>query len=45
MRAGVRAGLPYGAASALLGLSFGVLARPLMGPVATIVAGKIVYKQ
>ncbi len=43
MRAGVRAGLPYGAASALLGLSFGVLARPLMGPVATIVMSVIVF--
>src|ERR1700759_64190 len=41
--AGFRAGLPYGAASLLLGLSFGVLARPLMGPVATIVMSTIVF--
>ena len=41
--AGVRTGLPYGAASLLLGLSFGVLARPVMGPVATIVMSTIVF--
>lgn len=41
--AGLRAGLPYGAASLLLGLSFGVLARPLLGPVATIVMSTIVF--
>jgi 4-azaleucine resistance transporter AzlC len=41
--AGVRAGMPYGATSLLLGLSFGVLARPLMGPVATIVMSVIVF--
>jgi 4-azaleucine resistance transporter AzlC len=41
--AGVRAGLPYGAASLLLGVSFGVLARPLMGPVAAIVMSTIVF--
>jgi 4-azaleucine resistance transporter AzlC len=41
--AGLRAGLPYGAASLLLGLSFGVLARPVMGPVATIVMSTIVF--
>ena len=41
--AGLRAGLPYGAASLLLGLSFGVLARPLMGPLATIVMSTIVF--
>ncbi len=43
VRAGLRAGLPYGAASLLLGLSFGVLARPLMGPVATIVMSTVVF--
>ena len=43
MRAGLRAGLPYGIASLLLGLSFGVLARPLMGPVATIVMSVVVF--
>jgi predicted branched-subunit amino acid permease len=41
--AGLRAGLPYGAASLLLGLSFGVLARPVLGPVATIVMSTIVF--
>jgi 4-azaleucine resistance transporter AzlC len=35
--------VPYGAASLLLGLSFGVLARPLMGPAATIVMSTIVF--
>src|SRR6201985_2959543 len=43
VRAGLHAGLPYGAASLLLGLSFGVLARPLMGPAATIVMSTIVF--
>jgi 4-azaleucine resistance transporter AzlC len=43
VRAGLRAGLPYGIASLLLGLSFGVLARPLMGPVATIVMSVVVF--
>ncbi|HEX3689448.1 MAG TPA: AzlC family ABC transporter permease [Solirubrobacteraceae bacterium] len=41
--AGLHAGLPYGAASLLLGLSFGVLARPVMGPTATIVMSAIVF--
>jgi 4-azaleucine resistance transporter AzlC len=43
VRAGLRAGLPYGAASLLLGLSFGVLARPVMGPAATIVMSVVVF--
>ena len=43
MQAGLRAGLPYGAASLLLGLSFGVLARPVMGPLATIVMSVVVF--
>ena len=43
MRAGLRAGLPYGMASLLLGLSFGVLARPVMGPAATIVMSVLVF--
>jgi 4-azaleucine resistance transporter AzlC len=41
--AGLRAGVPYGAASLLLGLSFGVLARPVMGPVAAIVMSTVVF--
>ena len=41
--AGARAGAPYGVASLLLGFSFGVLARPVMGPVAAIVMSVIVF--
>jgi 4-azaleucine resistance transporter AzlC len=41
--AGVRAGLPFGAASLLLGVSFGILARPVMGPVAAIVMSVVVF--
>jgi 4-azaleucine resistance transporter AzlC len=41
--AGLRAGIPYGLASLLLGFSFGVLARPVMGPVAAIVMSVIVF--
>jgi 4-azaleucine resistance transporter AzlC len=43
LAAGVRAGVPYGAAGMLLGLSFGVLARPVMGPVAAIVMSVVVF--
>ncbi|HEY5429831.1 MAG TPA: AzlC family ABC transporter permease [Solirubrobacteraceae bacterium] len=43
LASGVRAGIPYGAASLLLGLSFGVLARPVMGPLAAIVMSVIVF--
>ena len=43
LAAGVRAGVPYGAASLLLGLSFGVLARPVMGPVAATVMSVVVF--
>ena len=35
--AGVRAGLPFALPTFVLGVSFGVLARPVMGPVAPIV--------
>ncbi len=41
--AGLRAGVPYGVASLLLGFSFGVLARPVMGPAAAIVMSVIVF--
>jgi 4-azaleucine resistance transporter AzlC len=41
--AGLRAGVPYGVASLLVGLSFGVLARPVMGPAATIVMSVVVF--
>ena len=40
---GLRVGVPYAAASFLLGLSFGVLARPVMGSVAAIVMSVIVF--
>lgn len=43
LAAGVRVGLPYGAASLLLGVSFGVLARPVMGPAAAIVMSVVVF--
>ncbi len=40
---GLRAGVPYGAASLLLGLSFGVLARPVMGALPAIVMSIVVF--
>jgi 4-azaleucine resistance transporter AzlC len=40
---GARAGVPYAIASALVGLSFGVLARPVMGAVAAIVMSITVF--
>lgn len=40
---GARAGLAVGAAGLLLGISFGVVAEPVMGPVATIVMSAIVF--
>jgi branched chain amino acid efflux pump len=40
---GVRAGLPLGAAGLLLGISFGVVAEPVMGSVAPIVMSAIVF--
>lgn len=43
LASGVRAGIPYGIASLLLGLSFGVLARPVMGPVPAIVMSVVVF--
>jgi 4-azaleucine resistance transporter AzlC len=43
MRAGVRAGVPYGIASFALAFSFGVVARPVMGPIAPIVMSVIVF--
>jgi predicted branched-subunit amino acid permease len=43
VRAGVRAGLPFGIAAGLLAISFGVLARPVMGTVAPIVMSAIVF--
>jgi 4-azaleucine resistance transporter AzlC len=40
---GVRAGVPYALASGLVGVSFGVLARPVMGAAATITMSVIVF--
>lgn len=41
--AGVRAGLPFALPTLVLGVSFGVLARPVMGPVAPIVMSAVTY--
>jgi 4-azaleucine resistance transporter AzlC len=43
LRAGFRAGVPFGLAGLALSFSFGVIARPLMGPVAPIVMSVIVF--
>src|SRR5690348_172675 len=42
-RAGIRRGLPFGIAVFAIALSFGVLARPLMGSVAPIVMSIVVF--
>jgi predicted branched-subunit amino acid permease len=42
-RSGMRLGIPYAGASALLAISFGVLAETLMGPVAPIVMSALVF--
>jgi 4-azaleucine resistance transporter AzlC len=42
-RAGVRAGIPYAVAAMLVGISFGVLARPVMGTAAPIVMSAVVF--
>jgi 4-azaleucine resistance transporter AzlC len=43
LRQGARAGLPYALASGLVGVSFGVLARPVMGSAPAIVMSVIVF--
>lgn len=43
MREGVRAGAPIAGASLLLGISFGVLAHPVMGAIAPVVMSMIVF--
>jgi 4-azaleucine resistance transporter AzlC len=43
IRAGVRAALPFVLPTLLLGASFGVLAKPVMGPVAPIVMSVLVF--
>jgi 4-azaleucine resistance transporter AzlC len=40
---GVRAGLPLGVAAVLLGISFGVVAEPLMGGIAPVVMSAVVF--
>src|SRR5690242_12977656 len=41
--AGIRRGIPFGIAVFVIAVSFGVLARPLMGPVAPIVMSILVF--
>lgn len=43
LRAGFRAGMPFAIAAGLVGISFGVLAEPVMGKVAPIVMSAIVF--
>jgi predicted branched-subunit amino acid permease len=43
MVAGARAAIPVGLAAAVLGVSFGVIARPVLGPVAAVVMSIIVF--
>jgi 4-azaleucine resistance transporter AzlC len=43
LEAGIRAGIPYAVAAAMVGISFGVVARPVMGTVAPIVMSAIVF--
>ncbi len=43
LRGGLRAGAPYALAAFLLAASFGILARPVMGPVAPIVMSAVVF--
>src|SRR5207302_9640859 len=43
LRAGVRRGLPFGVAVFAIAISFGVLARPVMGSVAPIVMSILVF--
>jgi len=42
-RAGIRRGVPFGIAVFAIAISFGVLARPVMGPVAPIVMSIVVF--
>lgn len=43
LRAGIRRGLPFGIAVFAISVSFGVLARPVMGPVAPVVMSIFVF--
>jgi predicted branched-subunit amino acid permease len=42
-RAGLKAGVGFGLAALLLGVSFGVIAEPLMGPVAPIAMSAVLF--
>jgi predicted branched-subunit amino acid permease len=42
-QAGLKAGVGFGLAALLLGVSFGVLAEPLMGPVAPVVMSAVLF--
>jgi 4-azaleucine resistance transporter AzlC len=42
-RAGMRRGVPFGLAVFLIAVSYGVLARPVMGPIAPIVMSIVVF--
>ncbi len=42
-REGIRAGLPYAVVAVLLAISFGVIAEPLMGPIAPIVMSALLF--
>src|SRR5687768_14975216 len=43
LRAGARAGVPFAVAAFVIGISFGVIAEPVMGTVAPIVMSAIVF--
>src|ERR671939_1621915 len=43
VRAGVRRGLPVAAATFVLGISFGVLAQPVMGSIAPVAMSILVF--
>jgi 4-azaleucine resistance transporter AzlC len=43
LRAGARAGVPFAVAAFVIGISFGVLAEPVMGTVAPIVMSLVVF--
>ncbi len=43
LREGLRAGLPTGLASGLVAISYGVLARPVLGAVATVVSSVVIF--
>ena len=43
VRDGIRRGIPFGVAALLTGISFGVVARPVMGPAAAIAMSAFVF--